>query len=80
MYGDFKVLDYDNPHVFAYVKSYRGKKLLVVLNFSGEDRQFRIDSDVDLKEPKLLIGTLGKGQIEGGAVNLEPWEAVAFLD
>jgi len=78
-YGDFKVLDFDNEQVFAYVKTYQGTKLLVVLNFSNEEQTFVVDGSVDTSNAKLVIGTLDKGEVKDGKVVLDAWEGVAFM-
>jgi hypothetical protein len=77
-YGDFKVLDFENQQVFAYLKAYQGTQLLVVLNFSNDQQTFSVDKGVDTSNAKLLIGTMDKGEIKDGKIALEAWEGIAF--
>ncbi|MCE2142301.1 glucohydrolase, partial [Streptococcus thermophilus] len=39
IYGDFKLIDSEDD-VFAYLRTYQGKKYLVVANLSDEENQF----------------------------------------
>lgn len=50
----------------------------MILNFSDQKQTFTVDSSVDTSGAKLLIGTLGKGEIKDGKVELEAWEGAAF--
>ena len=37
-YGTFELLCADDPHIFAYVRTYQGKRLLVICNFSEKSQ------------------------------------------
>ncbi|MFR1991891.1 MAG: alpha-glucosidase C-terminal domain-containing protein [Oscillospiraceae bacterium] len=37
-YGTFGLLCADDPHIFAYVRTYQGKRLLVICNFSEKSQ------------------------------------------
>ena len=41
IYGDFKLID-SEADVFAYLRTYKGKKYLVVANLSDEENQFKV--------------------------------------
>jgi alpha-glucosidase len=52
--GDYLALNPDDPHVFAYVRRYKGEAILVVLNMSATDQQVRFDlSPLGFSAPKL---------------------------
>ena len=36
LYGDFKLFDEDNLHIFAYVRSYQEQQLYVISNFNSD--------------------------------------------
>lgn len=78
VYGDFKVLDFENPSVFAYTKTYKDEKVLVILNFSDDAQEFEVDDGLDLSKAKLLLGTMGRGEVKDGKVKLDAWEGVSF--
>jgi oligo-1,6-glucosidase len=77
-YGNFTIVDYENESVFAFIKAYKDTKLLVVLNFSNDKQSFEVDSKLATSDAKLLVGTMDKGEIKEGRVELEPWEGVSF--
>jgi hypothetical protein len=52
--------------------------LLVILNFSNDKQSFKVDSSLATSDAKLLVGTMEKGEIKEGRVELEPWEGVSF--
>jgi glycosidase len=78
VYGSFDYLDFDHEDVFAYVKEHAGKKVLVVLNYSGKEIEFPVPKSVSTANAKLLLGTLGKGDVIDGRVTLEAWEGMLF--
>lgn len=78
VYGSFDHLDFASEDVFAYVKEHDGQKVLVVLNYSGKTVEFSIPESVKTDKAKLLLGTLGKGEIADGKVTLEAWEGNLF--
>jgi oligo-1,6-glucosidase len=78
--GDFRLLLPDHPAVFAYVRAYRGTRVLVLANLSSDDRS------VDLPEARHWAGAdvlisnyegpvSDAARFSGGRVGLCPWEA-----
>lgn len=57
IYGDFKLLDYENPHTLTYLKSYHGQRALVVCNFTSDKQAFDGAQLVDGKV-ELLAATM----------------------
>jgi oligo-1,6-glucosidase len=53
-YGKFTLLDHDNPNVFAYIRQLEGKKVLILLNFTGKDASF--DLGFSTKHTTLILG------------------------
>ncbi len=54
VYGDFELLVPDSKEIFAYVRNFEGKKLLVVCNFS--DQQVTFDVPKEFAEGERIIG------------------------
>ena len=78
IYGDWQLLDSENPSVFAYTRTFEGKKLLVLLNF--KEKAATANTGLDLSKAKVLIGNYEtpspteSGQAYNG--QLKPYEAV----
>jgi oligo-1,6-glucosidase len=71
LYGDWKLVDAENPSVFAYTRELNGKKLLVALNFKEKPATF--NAGMDWSKTKVLIGNYPQVSTNG---NLQPYEAV----
>jgi oligo-1,6-glucosidase len=72
IYGDWQLIDINNPSVFAYTRALEGKKLLVLLNFKAKIA--KIDTKgLDLSKAKALIGNFATPSVSG---QLKPYEAV----
>ncbi|MCC4120279.1 glycoside hydrolase family 13 protein [Lactococcus lactis] len=71
IYGDFKLID-SEADVFAYLRTYKGKKYLVVANLSDEENQFKtgfVCRDLLIHNENLLP--------ELSQIKLKAWEAFA---
>lgn len=71
IYGDWKLVDAENPDVFAYVRSLDGKKVLVMLNFKAKKANVKIDAD--WSKGKIVLGNYPDPSLSG---SLRPYEAV----
>ena len=71
IYGDFKLID-SEAEVFAYLRTYKGKKYLVVANLSDEENQFKtgfVCRDLMIHNENFLP--------ELSQIKLKAWEAFA---
>jgi oligo-1,6-glucosidase len=73
VYGGYKVLDRDNPAIYAYTRELNGRKLLVLLNFKGKIAA--VKTGADLSHAKILLGNYPDPSTDG---NLKPYEAVIY--
>lgn len=71
IYGDFALVDTENPKVFAYTRTLNGRKLLVMLNFKAEEATCH--TDLNLQNATVLIGNYPTSTQTG---KLQPYEAV----
>jgi oligo-1,6-glucosidase len=71
IYGDWKLVDADNPSVFAYTRELNGRKLLTLLNFKSVNA--KANTGLDLSKAKVLIGNYATPSVSG---ELKPYEAV----
>ena len=74
VYGQYRLIDAANPHVYAYTRTLGKEKVLVVLNFTSELRSW-----------PLPTGLIPSGQpwlnnypsfTAGPTLALQPWQAV----
>ncbi|HSK14296.1 MAG TPA: alpha-glucosidase C-terminal domain-containing protein, partial [Phnomibacter sp.] len=72
VYGKYTLLDADNANVYAYTRELNGKKLLVLLNFSGEDAPTA--HGLDVMGSRVLINNYKEANSEV----LKPFQAVIF--
>ena len=83
IHGSFTLLDPEDEAVFSYVKAdaQSGKKAVVVLNMSKEERLGpNVRASLD-REPQLLVGTLSnEGRIKNGRPVLEAWEGRVYIN
>ncbi len=73
VYGKYTLVDKDNPAVFAYTRELDGKKLLVLLNFTGKSAD--VHTGIDISKAKILIQNYPAAFTNGA---LKPYEAVIY--
>ena len=73
VYGKYTLLDKDNPDVYAYTRELKGRKLLVLLNFTTHAAS--ANTGIDVSRAKVLIDNYGKTSSTG---ELQPYEAVVL--
>lgn len=73
VYGDYKDLDSQNEHVFAYTRSLGAEKYFIVLNFSGTEVAYTLPGG--MKAGSLVMSNLGATREKGLVVKLKGWEA-----
>jgi oligo-1,6-glucosidase len=75
VYGNFDVVDEKDENVFCFTKEWKGKKALVVLNFTGVEQRFGVDDVVSAKQTTLLSTTVD----EVKETLLAPYEGRVYL-
>ena len=53
VYGNYMLLDRENPNVFAYIRELEGKKILILLNFSDKKSSFNIG--IPITKSKIIL-------------------------
>jgi len=73
VYGKYTLLDKNNPTVYAYTREWKGKKFLVLLNFSEQNSTYSIGMDLSKAEVKIhnYVDVAKAGM-------LRPFEAVVY--
>ncbi|TFZ66900.1 alpha-glucosidase [Hymenobacter sp. UV11] len=74
VYGQYQLLDRANPHIYAYTRTQGTEKVLVVLNFSPEKRDWALPPG--LKPTGVPLLNNYPALATGPTLALEPWQAV----
>lgn len=78
VYGDFQELDAQHPKVYAYLrKSRKGERWLVTLNFSGDEVEWTMPSEIEIDF--WPCSNYVKGHVEKPkkfSIPLRPWEGI----
>jgi len=76
VYGDYQLLDKNNPHIWAYTRTRGSDKALVVLNFSSAPQRWAMPAGVATAGAPWLnnYSTLALGS----TLALQPWQAVVL--
>lgn len=71
VYGTFTLLDKENPSVFAYQRELKGKKFLILLNFTEKDAAF--DVGISISKSKIILSNYSKSNLSSINI-LRPYE------
>ncbi|MFR6671253.1 MAG: glycoside hydrolase family 13 protein [Enterococcus avium] len=71
-YGDYQVIDLNDPKVFVYSRNYNGETVFVICNFTAETVERNDHLPV---EKTLLLSNYG----DDAANNIRPYEAKVYL-
>jgi trehalose-6-phosphate hydrolase len=80
-YGDYEPMLEKSMDIFAYIRSYKDQKLLVINNFYGRETRFELPVDVDLKDYKsrILISNYDDSKEVFANIKLRPYESIVYL-
>ena len=73
VYGNYTLLDKDNPDVYAYTRELGGQKLLILLNFKSATA--KANTGIDISKAKVLLGNYSTPSKDG---KLRPYEAIIY--
>jgi oligo-1,6-glucosidase len=79
VYGEYRLLDKDNPDIYAYTRTGEGKKILILLNFTAHNARANIE--VPTVHAKLLLSNYPGAAAQAGMnheMKLRPYEAVIY--
>jgi len=77
LYGDYVALNQDNPNVLSYLRRYKGKAVLVVLNMSTTAQQVSFnlsEQGISSKAATLLTTSVTEPGGRLDKVALDPFE------
>ena len=74
VYGDYDIVQKDNPNIYAYTRTLENEKILVLLNFAKKE------SAIDLSEIEVsgdvLINNYDSVDLNNNSIKLLPYQAV----
>lgn len=74
IYGDYELLDAENPDIYAYTRTLEDQKMLVVLNFTDHDSDIELSEANDLEA--IPINNYEDLMNENGTLTLKPYQAI----
>ncbi|MBC8083645.1 MAG: alpha-glucosidase C-terminal domain-containing protein, partial [Hymenobacter sp.] len=74
VYGQYQLLDEANPHIYAYTRTLGKERVLVVLNFTSEQRGWALPAGLKLSGAPWLNNY--PGFTPTATLALQPWQAV----
>lgn len=79
IYGDYKVLDVENPDVYCYTRMQGAAKMLVVLNFSTKSISYLLDKNINAAGARMLMNNYkNQAAILNHEIDLKPWQSLVF--
>lgn len=79
VYGDYQVLDINNPDVYCYTRTDGQEKMLIILNFSAKAFSYPLDKNIDISSAKVLMNNYNDStSFTGNEIHLKPWQALVF--
>jgi trehalose-6-phosphate hydrolase len=78
--GDFKLISADHKSVFAYVRSSKNEKLLVINNFYGKETSFVLPEDLVESgySSEILLSNYLDSPEEFNELTLRPYESIVY--
>lgn len=79
-HGDFTPILEDDEEIFAYIRSYKNEKLIVINNFFDKDTEFKLPEYVDYKgwDIKVLISNYEDVSKKINNIKLRPYESIVY--
>jgi len=78
VYGDYKLLLENHSNLFVYTRSYRGKKLIVVCNFSSEKEYLSLEDEPGFSDTELIISNYPSSKFAVDRFELAPYESMVL--
>ncbi|MEY8303509.1 alpha,alpha-phosphotrehalase [Anaerosalibacter bizertensis] len=79
-YGDFSPILEEDEEIFAYIRSYKNEKLLVINNFYGKETKFELPEEIEVEGWKVKVLISNYEDITNDIKNLKlrPYESIVY--
>ena len=79
-YGSFEMLKTSN-NIFAYIRHYEGKKMLVMCSFTDKELAFRVEKNCfDIDSAELMLSNYDKNVVIHNGFMTRPYETRVYLE
>lgn len=77
VYGDFEELNREHEEIYSYIRKLKGKKILIIVNFFGNEPVFQFPQDVEHDKIELILSNYKTEEeiSNGKTIELRPYEA-----
>jgi oligo-1,6-glucosidase len=80
VYGNYQLILENHPEIYAYVRTFQDKKLLVICNFYGNSPVFELPRNIHFMTKQLLASNYEtEEQSDISRFTLQPYEARVYL-
>ena len=79
VYGDLLLLYEEDENIFSYIRTYKGEKLLVILNFFEKEVEYKFTEELNYKKADLLISNYESCNNDFSNITLRPYEARVYV-
>lgn len=79
VHGRYDILLPENESIYVYTRTLDSQKLLVILNFTGDEQSFPVPPDLHEKKSEVLISNYEPAQEYSSTIQLRPYEAIVYL-
>ncbi|MDX8365856.1 alpha,alpha-phosphotrehalase [Cytobacillus sp. IB215665] len=79
-YGDFQLILEDHPQIYAYVRSFKNEKLLVINNFYAKEATFLLPETVEIDgySNSILLSNYNDSPMNINYIELRPYESIIY--
>ncbi|MGG2095684.1 alpha-glucosidase [Bacillus sp. S13(2024)] len=78
VYGTYDLILEDHPSIFAYVRTWKGEKLLVIANFTEDSCVFELTEEIEYSNVELLIHNYDVQDETIENIILQPYETRVY--
>lgn len=79
VHGRYDILLPEDENIYVYTRTLDSQKLLVILNFTGEEQSFTLPADLQDKKSDVLVSNYEPAPGYVSSIPLRPYEATVYL-
>ena len=78
VYGNYSLLDKNNPDVYAYTRQLNGDIFFIILNFTKKTVDFSFDEYKSIKKSLMISNYDNADKIAPSLIKLQPYQAIIY--
>ncbi|WHX38665.1 alpha-glucosidase [Mesobacillus sp. AQ2] len=79
VHGRYDILLPEDENIYVYTRTLGSQKLLVILNFTGEEQSFTLPADLQDKKSDVLVSNYEPAPEYVSSIPLRQYEAIVYL-